>query len=130
MLQQLFRSWKFLQAERDREPFSHTVIRDRQHIPTALPKDDRLVGSLDEALIEKPRPPHELNPRVPLKLSELIMQCVEAMPEKRPADMDQVADRLNLIHGMILASRASAGIAASDSASIPKKLSTVATSRS
>ena len=44
-----------------------------------------------------------------LKLSELILQCVEAMPEKRPQDMDQVADRLNLIHGMILAARASAG---------------------
>lgn len=81
----------------------------RQHIPTALPKDDRLMGSVDESLIEKPRPPHEVNPRVPLKLSELIMQCVEAVPDKRPSDMNAVADRLNLIHGMILASRASAG---------------------
>lgn len=81
----------------------------RQHIPTALPKDDRLVGSLDESLIERPKPPHEINPRVPLKLSELIMQCVEAMPDKRPDSMGMVADRLNLIHGMILAARASAG---------------------
>ncbi|MCA9289157.1 MAG: hypothetical protein KDA05_11265, partial [Phycisphaerales bacterium] len=81
----------------------------RQHIPTALPKDDRLVGSLDAALIEKPKPPHEINPRVPLKLSELILQCVEAMPENRPQSMDIVADRLNLIHGMILAARASEG---------------------
>ena len=81
----------------------------RQHIPTALPKDDRLVGSIDEGMIEKPRPPHEINPRVPQKLSEPIMQCVEAVPEKRPAGMDHVADRLNLIHGMILASRESAG---------------------
>jgi len=80
----------------------------RQHIPTALPKDDRLVGSLDEDLIEKPRPPHEINPRVPLKLSELIMQCVEVSPDKRPASMDAVADKLNLIHGMVLAARASA----------------------
>lgn len=81
----------------------------RQHIPTALPKDDRLVGSLDDGLIEKPRPPHEINPHVPLKLSELIVQCVEANPEARPSDMAAVADRLNLIHGMVLAAQASQG---------------------
>jgi hypothetical protein len=36
-------------------------------------------------------------------LSELIMQSVEVDPEKRPASMDFVADRLELIYGKLLA---------------------------
>jgi serine/threonine-protein kinase len=78
-------------------------VLTRKHIPTALPKGDSLVGSLDDNLIERPRPAIELNPRIHPKLNELIMQCVEVDPEKRPADMTVVADRLNLIHGILVA---------------------------
>jgi serine/threonine protein kinase len=75
----------------------------RQHIPTALPKGDSLVGSLDDHLIERPAPAMELNPRIHPKLNELIMHCVEVDPEKRPESMHRVADRLNLIHGILRA---------------------------
>ncbi len=74
----------------------------RKHIPTALPKGDSLMGSLDDNLIEKPRPACELNPRINEKLNDLIMQCVEVDPANRPATMDTVADRLELILGMLL----------------------------
>lgn len=77
----------------------------RHHIPTALAKDDSLVGSLDDHLIEKPRPAIELNPRIHPKLNDLIMQCVEVDPEKRPESMALVADKLNLILGILRASR-------------------------
>lgn len=73
------------------------------HIPTALPKGDSLVTSLDDEFIEKPRPVTELNPRVPQRLSDLIMECVQVDPEKRPENMDKVADRLDLIHAQIVA---------------------------
>ncbi|MCC6284146.1 MAG: serine/threonine protein kinase [Phycisphaerales bacterium] len=75
----------------------------RQHIPTALAKGDSLVGSIDDNLMEKPTPAIELNPKVHPKLNDLIMLCVEVDPEKRPPDMKFVAERLNLIHGILLA---------------------------
>jgi len=74
-----------------------------KHIPTAMPKGDKLVGSLDDAMIEKPTPPVQINPRINQRLSDLLMQCVEVDPEKRPEDMHWVADRLNLILGIVRA---------------------------
>ncbi len=74
-----------------------------RHIPTALPKGDSLVGSLDDQFIEKPTPIHEFRKGIPPRLEELIMACVEVDPDKRPADMAVVADRLDLIHAQLLA---------------------------
>jgi serine/threonine-protein kinase len=76
----------------------------RRHIPTALAKGNSLVGSLDDNMIEKPIPAIELNARIAPKLNDLIMQCVEVNPDKRPPDMQYVADRLELILGILLAS--------------------------
>lgn len=79
----------------------------RKNIPTALPKNNNsLVSRIDDALIERPVPPIEVNPRVPAKLSELIMQCVEIDPLRRPANMQQVVDRLELILGLLRAKTA------------------------
>ncbi|MFN0132331.1 MAG: serine/threonine-protein kinase [Phycisphaerales bacterium] len=75
----------------------------RKHIPTALAGTDALVGSLDDHLIEKPKPVNDLNPRIHPRLAELIMQCVEVDPEKRPESMAVVTDRLNLILGILRA---------------------------
>jgi serine/threonine-protein kinase len=41
--------------------------------------------------------PSELNPIVPQGLSNLVMECVATRPAKRPADMDQIIMRLELI---------------------------------
>jgi len=73
------------------------------HIPTALPKDNSLLGSLDDNLIEKPKPVLELNPGVHPRLNDLVMECVEVDPDKRPASMHEVEDRLNLILGILKA---------------------------
>jgi serine/threonine-protein kinase len=73
-------------------------------IPTALPKDDqKLVGSLDDHMIERARPVIELTPHVNQRLSDLVMQCIEVDPSKRPESMAVVADRLNLILGILRA---------------------------
>jgi serine/threonine-protein kinase len=40
--------------------------------------------------------PQQLNPKVPLALSNLVMECVATNPRKRPADMDAVLTRLEL----------------------------------
>ncbi len=79
-------------------------VLTRRNIPTAMgAKADSLVGSLDDSLIEKPTPVCELNPEVPERLSDLIAECVEVVPEKRPANMHKVADRLDLIYGILRA---------------------------
>jgi eukaryotic-like serine/threonine-protein kinase len=79
----------------------------REHIPTALAKQDSLVGSLDDAMIPRPRPANEVNARINEcpKLNDLVMQCVEVDPDRRPANMDEVSDRLNLILGILRARR-------------------------
>jgi serine/threonine-protein kinase len=40
--------------------------------------------------------PIDLNPAVPLALSNLVMECISSRPEKRPASMDHVIHRLEL----------------------------------
>lgn len=81
-------------------------ILTRKHIPTALGKGDSLLGKIDDRLLTKPTPAHTLNPRIPTMLSDLIMNCLEIEPEKRPLDMKVVADRLNLIRAKMVAQRA------------------------
>ena len=79
-------------------------VLTRHHIPTALAKDtESLMGSIDDALLEKPKPAIELNPKIGKHLNDLIMQCVEVRTEDRPESMELVADKLNLVHGILLA---------------------------
>ncbi len=74
-----------------------------KHIPTALPKGESLVSSLDDEFIEKPKPVKDHNPRVPDRLNDLVMECVEIDPDDRPDTMHIVADRLDLIHAQLVA---------------------------
>jgi serine/threonine protein kinase len=55
---------------------------------------------LDEAI----RTPAEFNPRVPPSLSNLIMECIATRPSKRPVDMDQIINRLDLVRHMLVKS--------------------------
>jgi len=41
--------------------------------------------------------PSSINPRVPESLSNLVMECVKTNPVKRPADLKEVARRLEII---------------------------------
>lgn len=75
----------------------------RRFVPTALAKPDSLLGSLDDELMEKPKPPSAWNARVPEMFDKLIMECVEIEPARRPDNMISVAERLNLIRGKLLA---------------------------
>jgi serine/threonine-protein kinase len=72
-------------------------------VPTALATGDSLVSRLDDNLMERPKPARDLNKKIDQRLNDLIMQCVEIDPDKRPSDMKAVADRLNLILGVLRA---------------------------
>lgn len=89
-------------------------ILTRRNIPTALAKGDSLMGSLDDNLIEKPKPAVEYNPRIPERLNALIMECVEIDPAARPKSMSVVADRLELILGQLIASQTKHAVTADD----------------
>jgi hypothetical protein len=49
--------------------------------------------------------PIELNPKCPLPVSNLILECVSTSPSKRPADMDAVIHRLELGKHVLAKSR-------------------------
>ena len=72
-------------------------VLTRKHIPTAIPKGDSLVSSLDDSLIEMPPPPTEVNPKIPLRLSDLIMECIEVAPEDRPDSMQEIIEVLDVV---------------------------------
>ncbi|MFI5381367.1 MAG: serine/threonine protein kinase [Tepidisphaerales bacterium] len=61
-------------------------------------------GRGDNAFVvaERIQSPSELNPQVPLPLSNLVMDCVVPRPEKRPASMENVISRLELAKHQIL----------------------------
>jgi len=46
--------------------------------------------------------PHEVNPRVPFQLSNLVMECVRAHANKRPPDMHELTRRLEIVRYAIL----------------------------
>lgn len=71
-------------------------------VPSALStRPDALVNRLDDELIPRAAPAAELNPRIPPKLNELVMNCIEINPEDRPMNMTNVIERLQLILGQI-----------------------------
>jgi serine/threonine protein kinase len=75
----------------------------KHFVPTALAKGDSLVGSIDDTMIKPPKRPIEINSRVPELFDKLIMECVQIEPANRPDSMGDVAERLNLIRGKLLA---------------------------
>lgn len=46
-------------------------------------------------------PPHELNPRVPVPLSKLILECCESSRTRRPRDMREVMSRLEMVQHLL-----------------------------
>jgi serine/threonine protein kinase/DNA-directed RNA polymerase subunit RPC12/RpoP len=57
-------------------------------------KGSDALSTLVAIATENPRAPRELNPALPPRLSDLVMQLLEKDPGKRPASADQVAARL------------------------------------
>ncbi|HLL87825.1 MAG TPA: serine/threonine-protein kinase [Tepidisphaeraceae bacterium] len=67
----------------------------QRHIPTLYTVNKKGENSfLLHARIDTPQ---DLNPKVPVPLSNLVMEMVETKAQKRPADMDQVITRLELV---------------------------------
>ena len=54
-------------------------------------------GGVDLVVSDKPIAPNELNDKIPLSLSTLVMECCREDPDERPADMKQMGARLAVV---------------------------------
>jgi serine/threonine-protein kinase len=64
--------------------------------PTAIRGQDAR-GGISLITADKPVSPNELNDKIPISLSNLVMECCRENPAERPADMKQVGSRLATI---------------------------------
>lgn len=62
-----------------------------RHVPTLIPKKRHGVAQVDKREFKTPA---EVNAKVPMPLSRLIMDCVQNKPSERPGDMLTVISRL------------------------------------
>ena len=65
-----------------------------KHIPTAYTVNKK--GENSFLLNDRIDTPSDLNPKVPLPLSNLIMEMISQRPQKRPENMEAVINRLEL----------------------------------
>ena len=65
-----------------------------KHIPTLYTVNKK--GENSFLLDTRIDTPMDLNPKVPPAVSNLVMECVSTKQQKRPADMDEVINRLEL----------------------------------
>ncbi|MGC9455568.1 MAG: serine/threonine-protein kinase [Phycisphaerae bacterium] len=63
-------------------------------MPTVLPKKGGTVTLVGEPEVT---PPNEINKGVPESLSKLVMHCIRPKPSARPANMEKVVSRLEVI---------------------------------
>ena len=72
-------------------------------IPTVMPEENSVIPLQETGLV----PPNQLNPDVPPSLAKLILDCIETQPARRPASMNEVVTRLELVQHTILRSEES-----------------------
>jgi serine/threonine protein kinase len=71
-----------------------------RHIPTLYTVNKKGENSfLLDSTIDTPQ---DISPKVPTPLSNLIMEMIATKPQKRPADMDQVLTRLELVKHILI----------------------------
>lgn len=64
-----------------------------KHAPTLIPKKNKF----GLPVVQPRRAPHEIKKGLPLMISKLVMDCVEADAAKRPRNMMEVASRIDLM---------------------------------
>lgn len=67
-----------------------------RHVPTLIPRTSEGVAIATEPS-GPPSSPHELKPKIPVGVSNLVMECVRESPTMRPADMPTVTSRLDML---------------------------------
>ncbi len=69
-------------------------------IPTMIPKNNGKVGDLN--LPKEKKPPKKIRPKIPQKLSNIVMYCVKDKLQDRPQNMMEVITELDtMVHDLI-----------------------------
>lgn len=76
-----------------------------KNVPTLIPRQLDRVELADEKASGPPASPTELRPKIPIGVSNLVMECIKNDPRERPADMNTVISRLDLLIRMIAGKR-------------------------
>lgn len=84
-----------------------------KHVPTVYTVTKK--GENSFLLENRIETPMDLNPKVPLPLSNLVMDCISVRPQKRPGDMDSVVTRLELARHTLQKPQVSPDLRADDS---------------
>ncbi|MBI9015867.1 MAG: serine/threonine protein kinase [Phycisphaerae bacterium] len=72
-----------------------------KNIPTMIPKHQTAGSITVEKNVPPPPSPNELKPKIPVGVSNLVMECIRKKPIDRPKDMPEVIARLDLLIHMI-----------------------------
>jgi len=70
-----------------------------ENYPTAL-RNEKPRGGVNLISADRPLAPNELNDKIPLALSRLVMECCRDNPEERPSDMLELSARLEALRKM------------------------------
>ena len=64
------------------------------NIPTLIPKKN---GSLKPSVPKKCIPPHQMQKKIPLEISNFVMDCVKEDPLERPPGMAELVSRIDVM---------------------------------
>ena len=81
-----------------------------RHVPTLIQRTNEFGLTVSEPPDFKA--PHEIYKKIPVELSEMIMQCVQDKPSDRPGNMSEIIARLDIMIRDIFQSRLTANAAA------------------
>jgi hypothetical protein len=66
-----------------------------RNVPTLIPKKNDFGISVSEA--GEIKTPSQIYPKIPVELSDLVMECVKDKPSERPSSMSEIIGRLDIM---------------------------------
>ena len=76
-----------------------------RNVPTLIPKKNEFGVSVSEPT--ECKSPNQLYPKIPVELSDLVMECVKDKPSDRPSNMGELIGRLDVLIRAIFGSKLS-----------------------
>jgi serine/threonine-protein kinase len=76
-----------------------------RNVPTLIPKKNEFGIIVSDKSDFKS--PHQLYPKIPVELSDLVMECVQDKPADRPSSMSEIVERLDILIRAIFGSKIS-----------------------
>jgi serine/threonine-protein kinase len=75
-----------------------------KNVPTLIPQANDISAFMGQRKFSSP---HEMHSRIPIGVSNLVMDCVKEEPLRRPGSMDDIISRLDLLIHSVFAKKLS-----------------------